>query len=84
MQGKAIEEMHNLTQIVSGFSKKAISDSKKFFSLISKEIIVSEVLEAELIKLFSNSWRYVNFAISNQFYMICAQFGIDYNLLRKK
>ena len=83
MQGKAIEEMHNLTQIVSGFSKKAISDSK-IFSLISKEIIVSEVLEAELIKLFSNSWRYVNFAVSNQFYMICAQFGIDYNILRKK
>ena len=84
VQGKAIEEMHNLTQIVSGFSKKAINDSKKIFSLISKEIIVSEVLEAELIKLFSNSWRYVNFAISNQFYMICAQFGIDYNILRKK
>jgi len=84
VQGKAIEEMHKLPQIVSGFSKKAIIDSKKIFNLISKEIIVSDVLEAELIKLFSNSWRYVNFAISNQFYMICAQFGIDYNLLRKK
>ncbi len=84
VQGKAIEEMHKLPQIVSGFSKKAIVDSKKIFNLISKEIIVSDVLEAELIKLFSNSWRYVNFAISNQFYMICAQFGIDYNLLRKK
>lgn len=84
VQGKAIEEMHKLPQIVSGFSKKAINDSKKIFDLISKEIIISEVLEAELIKLFSNSWRYVNFAISNQFYMICAQFGIDYNLLRKK
>ena len=84
VQGKAIEEMHKLPQIVSGFSKKAIGDSKKIFNLISKEIIVSDVLEAELIKLFSNSWRYVNFAISNQFYMICAQFGIDYNLLRKK
>ena len=84
VQGKAIEEMHKLPQIVSGFSKKAINDSKNIFKLISKEIIVSDVLEAELIKLFSNSWRYVNFAISNQFYMICAQFGIDYNLLRKK
>ncbi len=84
VQGKAIEEMHKLPQIVSGFSKKAIEDSKKIFNLISKEIIVSEVLEAELIKLFSNSWRYVNFAVSNQFFMICAQMGVDYNLLRKK
>ncbi len=84
VQGKAIEEMHKLPQIISGFSNKSIKDSKKIFSLISKEIIVADVLEAELIKLFSNSWRYVNFAISNQFYMICAQFGIDYNLLRNK
>jgi UDP-N-acetyl-D-mannosaminuronic acid dehydrogenase len=45
---------------------------------------VTEVLEAELIKLFSNSWRYVNFAISNQFYMISTQFGLNYNQLRKK
>lgn len=84
VQGKAIEEMHKLPQIVSGFSKKAINDSKKIFKLISKEIIICEVLEAELIKLFSNSWRYVNFAISNQFYMICSQLEIDYNSLRKK
>ena len=84
VQGKSIEEMHKLPQIVSGFSKKAINDSKNIFRLISKKIIVTEVLEAELIKLFSNSWRYVNFAISNQFYMISTQFGINYNKLRKK
>jgi len=84
VQGKSIEEMHKLPQIVSGFSKKAINDSKNIFKLISKKIIVTEVLEAELIKLFSNSWRYVNFAISNQFYMISTQFGLNYNQLRKK
>ena len=64
MQGKAIEEMHKLTQIVSGFSKEVQVIQK--ISIYSKEIIVSEVLEAELIKLFQ-IWRYVNFAISNQF-----------------
>lgn len=84
VQGKAIEEMHKLPQLISGFSKKAISDSRDIFKLISKEVVLCEVMEAELIKLFSNSWRYVSFAISNQFYMICSQFGIDYNTLRKK
>lgn len=84
VQGKAIEEMHKLPQLISGFSKKAISDSRNVFKLISKEVVLCDVMEAELIKLFSNSWRYVSFAISNQFYMICSQFGIDYNALRKK
>lgn len=34
--------------------------------------------EAELGKLFCNAWRYVTFAIANQFYSMCATNGIDY------
>ena len=39
--------------------------------------------EAELIKLFSNSWRYIQFAIANQFYMISTDFGEDYDRIRE-
>ena len=84
VQGKSIVEMPKLPQIISGLSQKAITKSKKLFNLICKKTIVTSVLEAELIKLFSNSWRYINFSIANEFYMICDNLGINFNNLRKK
>ena len=39
--------------------------------------------EAELAKLFTNTWRYMKFAVANQFFMIADQAGVDYtNVLR--
>ncbi len=35
--------------------------------------------EAELAKLFTNTWRYMKFAIANQFFMIADQAGVDYD-----
>ena len=35
-------------------------------------------IEAELAKLFCNAWRYINFAISNQFYVMAGEFGADF------
>jgi len=83
VQGLAIKELPKLPQIVSGLSKKSIFVSKKLFKLICKKIIVTTILEAELIKLFSNAWRYINFSISNEFYMICKNLNINYSQLRK-
>ena len=82
VQGKSISELPKLPQIVSGISKKSIHQSKKLFKTICKKIIVTSILEAELIKLFSNAWRYINFSISNEFYTICEKFGINFKDLR--
>ena len=38
--------------------------------------------EAELTKLFCNAYRYINFAIANQFLTICDKFGADFNIIR--
>ena len=82
VQGKSIEELPKLPQIISGVSDTAIAGAKKIFKLICKKIIVTSVLEAELIKLFSNAWRYINFSASNQFYMICEKYDINFHKLR--
>ena len=82
VQGKSIEELPKLPQIISGVSDAAITSAKKIFKLICKKIIVTSVLEAELIKLFSNAWRYINFSASNQFYMICEKYDINFHKLR--
>jgi UDP-N-acetyl-D-mannosaminuronic acid dehydrogenase len=38
--------------------------------------------EAELAKLFTNSWRYIKFATANQFFMIANDFGLDFEKVR--
>jgi len=82
VQGKSLIELPKLPQIVSGFTKKSISESGNLFSKISKKIIITTVLEAELIKLFSNSYRYIMFSISNQFFKICHDLNINFEKLR--
>lgn len=77
-EGKAIEEMKKLPQIISAYEKEALLQARELFSQITEKIIELEPLEAELAKLFCNSWRYLNFAISNQFYMLTQSYGLDF------
>jgi UDP-N-acetyl-D-mannosaminuronic acid dehydrogenase len=83
VQGKSITELPRLPQLVSGKTKRAIIESGKLFKKICKKIIYTDVTEAELIKLFSNAYRYINFSISNQFYMICQNQNLDFFKIRK-
>ena len=38
--------------------------------------------EAELAKLFTNSYRYIKFAAANQLFMMANDFGVDYEQVR--
>lgn len=40
-------------------------------------------MEAELAKLFCNAYRYINFAIANQFYAIAEKHGADFHKIHK-
>ncbi len=82
VQGHSMKELLELPQLIAGFSEKAVKDATELFSGISPKIIHVSMGEAELAKLFANAWRYIQFAITNQFYMIAHNFGIDYNKLR--
>ena len=77
-EGKALEELTSLPQIISAFEPAALAKARDVFGGITQTLIELEPLEAELAKLFSNSWRYLNFAASNQFYMLAASYGLDF------
>ncbi len=77
-EGRALEELVKLPQIVSAFDPEALEMARQLFSAITSQIIVLPPLEAELAKLFTNSWRYLNFAISNQFYVLAETYGLDF------
>jgi UDP-N-acetyl-D-mannosaminuronic acid dehydrogenase len=82
VQGYAIKELKELPQVVAGLSEEAVKEASELFSTISPKIIKTSLGEAELVKLFSNAWRYVQFAVANQFYMISHNFGVDYDKVR--
>ena len=77
-EGKAIEELRTLPQLVSGFEPQARERARDLFLKLTPTVIELEPLEAELAKLFTNSWRYLNFAISNQFYVLAESYGLDF------
>jgi UDP-N-acetyl-D-mannosaminuronic acid dehydrogenase len=83
VQGYAIRELAELPQIVAGVTEKAIQDSTELFSKITAKIIPLALDEAELVKLFTNAWRYFQFAVANQFYMVSHDFGVDFNRVRE-
>ena len=83
VQGSAFSELKKLPQIVAGFSDNAKKRAGKLFSLVTRKIIYTSIGEAELMKLFSNSWRYIQFAVANQFYMIANDYEEDFDKIRK-
>jgi UDP-N-acetyl-D-mannosaminuronic acid dehydrogenase len=77
-EGKAMEEIRALPQIISAFEPEALERARDFFRVVNNDLIELTPLEAELAKLFTNSWRYLNFAISNQFYLLAESYGLDF------
>jgi UDP-N-acetyl-D-mannosaminuronic acid dehydrogenase len=78
-EGKALEELVTLPQIVAAFEPEAQARARRLFLQIATSTIDLAPLEAELAKLFTNSWRYLNFAVSNQFYMLAEAWGLDFH-----
>lgn len=77
-EGYALDEIDSLPQIVAAFDEKSFDLAYQCFRLLAPSIIRLDPIEAELTKLMANSWRYLEFAIGNQFYMIAESHGVDF------
>lgn len=78
VQGKGIEEIFTLPQLVSGVDAASEDAAARLFESIVPKIIRLSCEEAELAKLMTNAWRYLEFAIANQFYMMVEKQGLDF------
>ena len=69
LEGKAIEEINNLPEIVGGVNEISNSLVVELFQKINpnKEFLFTSPSGAELAKLFVNIYRYIGFALSNEF-----------------
>lgn len=81
-EGKAFVELYSLPQIVSGRTPRAVAVATEVFSMLTDSVVETSPEEAELAKLFTNTWRYIKFAAANQFYMIANEHGIDFERVR--
>jgi UDP-N-acetyl-D-mannosaminuronic acid dehydrogenase len=81
-EGHALEELSSLPQIVSGRSSRAIERAATLFRSLTTDVVELVPEEAELAKLFTNTWRYIKFATANQLFMIANDFGLDFERIR--
>lgn len=83
VQGYGIEELSHMPQIVSGTTPEAAEEAAALFRIISPETVLLSPTEAEFAKLFGNAYRYIEFAVTNQFYLIAQSAGLDYQRILK-
>lgn len=80
---RAMTELFELPQIVSGYTERSIERAGALFGSLTGSIVELTPEEAELAKLFTNTWRYIKFAAVNQFYMMANSKGVDFERVRK-
>jgi UDP-N-acetyl-D-mannosaminuronic acid dehydrogenase len=83
VQGYGVKELKDMPQIISGTTPEAEAEAAALFRPLVSELVMVSPMEAELAKLFNNAYRYIEFATTNQFYLIAKSAGLDYQRILK-
>jgi UDP-N-acetyl-D-mannosaminuronic acid dehydrogenase len=78
-EGHALEEIKSLPQLIGASSDDAFARAARLFEPLGVQLVRTTPMEAELAKLLTNTWRYMKFAIANQFFQIAHRSGVDYD-----
>jgi UDP-N-acetyl-D-mannosaminuronic acid dehydrogenase len=82
-EGRAMTELFELPQIVSARTARGVERASALFRRLTSQLVVLSPEEAELAKLFTNTWRYIKFATANQLYMMANDRGLDFERIRQ-
>lgn len=78
IEGKALEELRTLPQIIGGLNKSSTNQAGAIFGQITKTIVEVESLEAaELVKLINNTFRDLVFSFANEVASICDGYNLN-------
>jgi len=79
LEGKAVKELQELPEIIGSDNKICREIAAELFRKINhkKEILYTSPSGAELAKLFTNIYRYISFALSNEFAIWAERYGLD-------
>jgi UDP-N-acetyl-D-mannosaminuronic acid dehydrogenase len=81
-EGFAMSELHQLPQIIGARRDSDFGRAKEVFDCLGIESVRTTPEEAELAKLFTNTWRYIKFAAANQFWMMANDSGVSFENVR--
>lgn len=76
-EGKSIYELKEIPQITGTLDEASAKEAAKLFLKFAPSMLYSDPKSAELAKLYSNMYRYIDFAIGNEFMMIAEDYGSD-------
>ena len=76
-EGKSLEEIAQIPQIVGGVDRASTQKASEFFRNLKIEVNKGDDISAELAKLFTNMYRYINFAIANEFMILAGNYNRD-------
>jgi len=76
-EGKSIQELEEIPQIIGAITKNCDKKARAMFSKFSPILKSTDPRSAELAKLYSNMYRYIDFAIGNEFMMIAEDHDRD-------
>ena len=82
-EGRAFEEMRTIPQLVGGAGPASTARAASLFAALDVETLETDALSAEIAKLFTNMYRYVQFALANEFFMVAEQYGRSYSEIRR-
>ncbi len=74
-EGQALQEIPEVPQIIGGVDAESTRRSEELFRLINSRLLLTDATSAELAKLFCNMYRYIDFAIGNEFFYLTLQHG---------
>ena len=78
-EGHALDEIKSLPQLIGASTEAGYTRACKLFEPLGIPLVRTSTVEAELAKLLTNTWRYMKFAIANQFFQIAHRSGLDYD-----
>ena len=76
-EGRSLKELAEIPQIVGGVDRASSKRAAEFFGNLGIEVNISDDISAELAKLFTNMYRYINFAIANEFMILAGNYHRD-------
>lgn len=83
VEGKAFSEFPHIPKIVGGVHADATDAAVAFMKSISDSIVLpTSLANAEIIKIFDNTYRSMKIGIANEFAEICEKLGVDYEQIR--
>jgi UDP-N-acetyl-D-mannosaminuronic acid dehydrogenase len=87
-EGNTFDELENLPQIIAYDDHRLMSEVIQFFNRFNTNLKTLGPQEGgtkagELAKLMCNGYRYVNFALANEYSMIASTNYCDYNAIRE-